>query len=122
MSPVAETSTNKGDNTSSRPYWSRWFTASDQEFSIFWNSRISGLSAVVTFGMVEAETGATAWFWATAAQQEKSTAEKQAAKRVIFSMNSYLKTFSMKIILLWTRQSGRTGATNVWKPALGPVV
>ena len=35
---LAETSTNKGDSTSSRPYWSRSLTAVAHVSSIFWNS------------------------------------------------------------------------------------
>ena len=51
MSPLAETSTNNGESTSSSPYWSRSLTAVAQESSIFWNACFSGVSADVAVGL-----------------------------------------------------------------------
>ena len=51
MSPEAETSTNSGDRTSSRPYWSRRLMALDQLSSIFWNCWTSGEAVEVTAGV-----------------------------------------------------------------------
>src|SRR5271157_2147641 len=115
MSPVAETSTNKGDRTSSRPYWSRWLTASDQASSTFWKSRIAGLSADVTLGWTEAEAGAG--FWAAAAQHERRKAETQATNRVIRSMNSKQDESSTNNDISWTPENGRTVAEK-WKRTL----
>src|ERR1035441_1011093 len=101
MSPVAETSTNKGDKTSSRPYWSCWLMALDQESSIFWNSRSSGLSADVTLGWAEVEAGDG--LWAAAAQHERRTAEMQNANRVIRGRTPYSDDRATKMIALGLR-------------------
>ncbi len=62
MSPTAETSTNRGDSTSSRPYWSCWLMASAQESSIFWNWCISGLTVeVATAGLLGPLPGSGRW-------------------------------------------------------------
>jgi hypothetical protein len=60
----------------------------DQESSIFWNSRISGLSAEVTAGGTEADAGTEAGFWAAANEIESRKAEKPATKRVMRKVNS----------------------------------
>jgi hypothetical protein len=110
MSPEAETSTNKGDRTSSKAYWSRSLTEVAQESSIFWNSRISGLSEVVTLTGVGVTAGAGAW--AIATQEIRRRAEKQAKKRVIRSMNSHLNSLSWLVISFESEQHNALPTKN----------
>src|SRR5271166_4554138 len=104
ISPPAETSTNSGESTNSSPYWSRAFTASDQESSIFWNWATS-VGAVEATGAVAA-TGVTAGPCAIA-EAEKSTTGRQTAKRIIGGTNS-----QTPIINSWTLEQGHTRAAK----------
>src|SRR5579863_904893 len=93
MSPEAETSTNSGESTSSRLYWSRELMASDQLSSSFWNSLTWGptsevaVDEAVLTGTGAAASGAGAWAgaWAKTTQEQSRRAEKQTALRVIGS-------------------------------------
>jgi hypothetical protein len=98
MSPLADTSTSNGDNTSSRPYWSRSLIADDQESSIFWNSRISGVSADVAAGFT---TGA-ADFWEYDVKPIEKRRQKQAKLRFIGTFNSHLFMITLPIGKYWT--------------------
>jgi len=62
--------------------------AVDQESSIFWNSRICGLSAEVAADWGAAAAGAEAGFWAITKQHESIKTGKPATRRVISTMNS----------------------------------
>ena len=88
MSPAAETSTNKGESTSSRLYWSRWLMASDQASSIFWNSLDLRAFGRGDGRLGRGRAGAEAGFCASGKQHESRKTEKPATRRVIRTMNS----------------------------------
>src|SRR5579863_2559936 len=101
MSPDAETSTNNGDSTSSRLYWSRTLMAFDQVSSIFWNSFTCGPTSVVTVGGVDPavpcanfEPASGAGLWAKTAQHESRKTEKQTALRLIMELRLPAFNFS----------------------------